>query len=238
MHLGIFLFSGDIFSNWVVLDAFMAVAFCSRRTQDLFKPRFALYGLVIILAFFPMFQARSLGWFDSRHTLVFTFVAIGPNGKEFEIEDRFFEPYDLPAVQGNFPYALDQKLATSVFGSTTKFEVFQELERAQTVSAVRAVFEKHGANNFDEGKFIRLKEFTKRFVTQRLTDHSLLTKVFQYLGPPLHIYTFPTDSKLTSSDAVARVELRFKHMFWEGETVHTFGRGTAFSVSIGEGRSP
>ncbi|MCB0343942.1 MAG: hypothetical protein KDD66_02445 [Bdellovibrionales bacterium] len=212
LHTGIAVFSGVIFWKWALINIILMITVeIATREDKLFSPlHFVAFGAVVY--FSPhYFNPVRLGWFDSPLSNYYKFYAVSPDGKEFEIPNTFFAPYDIFFQQSKF-YYLGGNPLVGTYGGVRSYDFVKQLETLDSAAAVETMKAGRTARPIDENRKAALGEFVNRYMTNFIYEGGSEPQWWQnlsFLRPPYHIYSSPRGPAFDGSQKVQSVVVRY-----------------------------
>jgi hypothetical protein len=220
LHAGIFVFSGDTFWNWILIQLAIVAAFWRAAPEDdpgpparsaaggrvfpaLFSTPMMLCSMIYMLLAAHSHNASKLGWFDSQITERYALHAVMEDGRRLYITPTFFEPYDFAMIQAQFHFLhLDdgvvpgEKILTRTFGAIHQAEVDHQMRGVKTVEEARAKIRALGSAGMDPSKEVKLiprfELFLRTWMRNYQARKGRLADTLHFLSPPLHAYVFST----------------------------------------------
>jgi hypothetical protein len=265
LHLGIFVLSGDIFWNWVLMQVAIVAAFWRDKPQDdadeveaaqsLGRPTWAIFSLpvtllsvVYILLTSHSHKASELGWFDSHVTERHNLYAIMKDGRRLYITPTFFEPHDFAFIQSQFQFLQNQgrregpKVLTRTFGGIHDHEVARQVRAAMTVEEMRPLIEKLGLGSRypkeDVLKTPAFDLFLQTWMKHHREQNGTIAAVLHFLSPPLHDYVYsikPAAETYQGEHPVTKIEVEFERTLFDGKAIHLMDRKTIREIPITDG---
>ncbi|MES2598547.1 MAG: hypothetical protein V4662_24645 [Verrucomicrobiota bacterium] len=257
LHMGIFVFSGDTFWNWVLVQIATVAAFAFKEPETDSAPlpagRTALFSLPMMLtamAYMLMtahsHKASTLAWFDSQITERYALHAVMEDGRRLYITPTFFEPYDFPMIQAQYHYlqltdggTKGEKILTRTFGAIHEWEKAHQVRGVTDVEQARALIQKLGTlgkKPVDDVKLIpQFDNFVRTWMKNHQTQKGTLAEVLHFLSPPLHAYvysTHPPDRTYHGEPGVKKVEVEFERILFDGKTFHDIDRRVVREIAM------
>ncbi|MCE9518276.1 MAG: hypothetical protein K8R87_01710 [Verrucomicrobia bacterium] len=249
LHMGIYVFSGDTFWNWILTQAAIVAAFWHQEPQDdaaaarsggiaLFSLPVMLCSMIYMLVTAHSHKASKLAWFDSQITERYALHAVMEDGRRLYITPTFFEPYDFPMIQAQFHFlhlqedgAGGEKILTRTFGAIHEWEPAHQMRGIKTVENARPMIQKLGTvteKPVREAKRIpQFDEFLRTWMKNYQAQHGALTKTLHFLSPPLHAYVYSTHSHEKTyhgEPGVKKIEVEFERILFDGKAFHEIDR--------------
>ncbi len=220
LHVGICLFSGDTFWNWILIQLAIVAAFWKSDPGDgaaatpggpadgqafpaLFSTPMMLCSMVYLLLTAHSHNASTLGWFDSQVTERYALHAVMEDGRRLCITPTFFEPYEFAMIQAQFHFLHprsgineDERILTRTFGAIHDAEVDHQMRGVKTVEEARArirTLGKPGSHSSQNSKLeARFDGFLRTWMRNYQAQNGALAATLHFLSPPLHAYVFST----------------------------------------------
>ena len=237
IHVGIFAASGILFWKWAALCA--ALAWTLRRFgKGWLEPRWLALAVLPIIFYagkIPSF-GNGLAWWDTRLSQYHELVAVTDTGERFRLDEHDLAPYDKTIAQDRFTFLHKEKRLTRTLAAVDRpaYPLFRALQDAQTDDAVAAMIEQQGTRQWDRTKAQRFDDFIRIFLRSR-NEHGkeLLVRFFALVSPPMHIgHRAPTATRLPPDAKVARVEVMFREVFFDGERLHELSERKVRTIDI------
>ena len=187
LQTGIALASGIFFWKWCVQNAALAISLRHIDPAAVFRVRrryVALASALVIVGAPLYFRPIHFGWFDTNFFNFFTFQVEGASGAIYDLDPRFFAPYDIRFVQSRFFYLLHDKVLVGTYGTTQDFRIMKALEGASAAD-IESLKRDMGTNYYDRAKSADFASFIVRFLGNAQKRGGKFISV-NYLGPPYH----------------------------------------------------
>lgn len=250
LHMGIYVFSGDTFWNWILVQLAIVAAFWRREPEDdaasapsaggtaLFSVPVMLCSMAYMLITAHSHKASKLAWFDSQITERYALHAVMEDGRRLYITPTFFEPYDFPMIQAQFHHLHfredgtgGEKILTRTFGAIHDWEAAHQMRGIATVDESRAMVQKLGtvsAKPLREAKRnLQFDEFLRTWMKNYQERKGTLADMLQWLSPPLHAYvysTHPPEKTYRGESGVKNIEVEFERILFDGKAFHDIDR--------------
>lgn len=257
LHMGIFVFSGDTFWNWILTQLAIVAAFCQSKPQDdatrlpagsvaLFSLPMAIVSMAYMLVTAHSHKASSLAWFDSHVTERYALHAVMEDGRRLYITPTFFEPYDFVMIQAQYHYlqltdggTKGEKILTRTFGAIHEWEKAHAMRGVTDVEQARALIQKLGTlgkyPTDDVKRIPSYDRFIQTWMKNYQTHKGTLARVLQFLSPPLHAYVFsthPPEQTYHGEAGVKKVEVEFERILFDGKKFHDLDRKVIREIVI------
>lgn len=249
LHMGIFIFSGDTFWNWILVQLAIVAAFWSKEPPGadaeapsvrpgLFSLPMMLTTMAYMLITAHSHKASTLAWFDSQVTERYALHAVMEDGRRLYITPTFFEPYDFPMIQAQYHYlqltdggTKGEKILTRTFGAIHEWEKAHEMRGVTDVERARALIQKLGTlgkKPLDDVKMIpHFDQFLRTWMKNYQAQKGTLADVLHFLSPPLHAYvysTHPPEKTYHGEPGVKKIEVEFERILFDGKAFHDIDR--------------
>jgi hypothetical protein len=249
LHMGIYVFSGDTFWNWILTQLAIVAAFWHKEPEDdaphTVPGSLALFSLPVMIASMAYMlitahshKASTLGWFDSQITERYALHAVMEDGRRLYITPTFFEPYDFPMIQAQFHHlqltdggTKGEKILTRTFGAIHEWEKAHQMRGVKTVEEARPLIQKLGTlgkNPTQDVKRIPMfDEFLRTWMKSYQAQKGTLASVLHFLSPPLHAYvysTHPPEKTYQGEPGVKKIEVEFERILFDGKAFHDIDR--------------
>lgn len=259
LHVGIYVFSGDTFWNWILVQLAIVAAFWRREPEDDADPGraggFALFSLPVMLCSMVYMlitahshKASKLAWFDSQITERYALHAVMEDGRRLYITPTFFEPYDFPMIQAQFHHlhlrddgSGGEKILTRTFGAIHDWKVAHQVRGLKTVDEARAMIQKLGTVSAkparDAKRNPQFNEFLRTWMNNYQEQKGALADVLHFLSPPLHAYVYSTHSSEATyrgERKVKSIEVEFERILFDGKAFHDIDRRVICKIPMRE----
>jgi len=249
LHMGIYVFSGDTFWNWILTQLAIVAAFWHKEPEDdstssisgsrsLFSTPVMLVSMTYMLVTAHSHKASTLGWFDSQITERYALHAVMEDGHRLYITPTFFEPYDFPMIQAQFHFlqltdggTKGEKILTRTFGAIHDWEKAHEMRGVNSAEEARAKIQKLGTlGKYPTQDVIRIPlfdEFLRTWMKNYQAQKGMLANVLHFLSPPLHAYvysTHPPEKTYQGEPGVKKIEVEFERILFDGKAFHDIDR--------------
>lgn len=257
LHMGIFVFSGDSFWNWILTQLAIVAAFWSKEPEDdpdrapaggivLFSLPMMLTAMAYMLITAHSHKASTLAWFDSQITERYALHAVMEDGRRLYITPTFFEPYDFPMIQAQFHYlhltdggTKGEKILTRTFGAIHEWDKAHEMRGVTDVEQARALVQKLGTlgkKPRDDVKLISyFDQFLRTWMKNYQAQKGTLADVLHFLSPPLHAYvysTHPPEKTYHGEPGVKKIEVEFERILFDGKAFHDMDRRVIREITM------
>jgi hypothetical protein len=257
LHIGIYVFSGDTFWNWILTQLAIVAAFWHKEPEDdaassvsgsrsLFSTPVMLVSMTYMLVTAHSHKASTLGWFDSQITERYALHAVMEDGSRLYITPTFFEPYDFPMIQAQFHFlqltdggTKGEKILTRTFGAIHDWEKAHEMRGVNSVEEARAKIQKLGTlGKYPTQDVIRIPlfdEFLRTWMKNYQAQKGTLANVLHFLSPPLHanVYsTHPPEQTYQGQPGVKKIEVEFERILFDGKAFHDIDRRVIREVAM------
>lgn len=239
LHLGILATTGIFFWKWIIVDLAMiwyARVLWKWRVPDpaVTKPiALALVACTFLLGVADMMKTGVLfAWWDTTSTRFLTYEVQTESGDRYELDPRYFAPYDITFVQSRFYYAVPQKLLPGTYGVTHRYPVFVALQTA-SVKDLPVIIERYGTRRFDPRLADGFRRFVQRYVEASMRDG---TKSFppSWLSLPYHFQTtFPANT-YSGQSKIRSVHVFFEQHLFDGVEIHDVERTEVMTIALQE----
>ncbi|MEZ4443168.1 MAG: hypothetical protein R3B72_29000 [Polyangiaceae bacterium] len=214
LHGAILATSGIFFWKWMVTDlALLAYLWTldrrlSETARDLYGPKQAVVAGVAILFGRFVFADMGFSWFDSNLVNHFEIRAEGVSGKSYQIDARFFAPYDILFQQSRHYYAAPGAVVVGTYGTTELYEVMQDL-RSATPDTMPAIRERWARPRPVSPELVNgLVDFVARSIINRHLRGEP-PSAFSAWSPPFHFQTTLPDNAFVGQEPLASFEIHF-----------------------------
>ena len=114
MHIMIYLTTGILFSQWIVLLILMLIYL--EKTKPIIKLNYCLVGFILLTSLFKLGPGPYLGWLDSKCVITYDFIS-----KNGVVNRNTFSPFNLPLTQNRLQKFInnDKVNVRSTFGSAS-----------------------------------------------------------------------------------------------------------------------
>lgn len=251
MHVAIFVLTGICFWKWFILDIALVVAlyWIPDRGHAVLNRNsgLAAIGLVVV---FMMTSSRLvwLGWYDSNLAFRYTVVAIGENGREYQVPAKQLAPYDLPFAQGRFYHVTNTPQLVDCLGATQDLSRFHavktladQLSRSpqpqqDAMEGISKLRGQYGNVRYDTARAQSVDVMLEKWLVAH-NDQSLERAI--PFASPKHIWTVAHEDEgldeLPEGQPVRSVELRLSEaLHWDGGHVVVL-RKPALPMQLAEG---
>ncbi|GEP41729.1 hypothetical protein BGE01nite_10200 [Brevifollis gellanilyticus] len=258
LHMGILVFSGDTFWNWILTQLAIVAAFWSKPSDDedaaknhpgsvaLFSLPMMLTAMAYMLITAHSHKASTLAWFDSQITERYALHAVMEDGRRLYITPTFFEPYDFPMIQAQYHYlqladggAKGEKILTRTFGAIHEWEKAHEMRGVTDVEQARALVQKLGTLGKKPADDVKLIPYFDKFIRTWMKNYQAhkgtLADVLHFLSPPLHAYVYstqPPDKTYHGEPGVKKVEVEFERILFDGKAFHDLDRRVIREITM------
>ena len=256
LHMGIYVFSGDTFWNWILTQLAIVAAFWHQQPEDerpaaggslrLFSTPVMLASMAYMLITAHSHKASTLGWFDSQITERYALHAVMEDGRRLYITPTFFEPYDFPMIQAQFHHlqltdggTKGEKILTRTFGAIHEWEKAHQMRGVTDVEEARALIQKLGTLGKKPAQDIQLvpmfDEFVRTWMKNYQAQKGTLASILHFLSPPLHAYVYstePPEKTYNGEPGVKKVEVEFQRILFDGKAYRDLDRRVIREISI------
>lgn len=257
LHMGIYVFSGDTFWNWILTQLSIVAAFWHKEQEGQSIPArpgaFALFSTPVMLCSMGYMlitahshKASKLAWFDSQITERYALHAVMEDGRRLCITPTFFEPYDFPMIQAQFHFlqlkdggARGEKILTRTFGAIHDWETAHRLRGITTVEEARPLVQELGTLGRKPAQEVKLipkfDAFLRNWMRHYRAEKGVLADVLHFLSPPLHAYVYPTQSPENTyrgEPGVVSIEVEFQRVLFDGNAFHDMDRRVIREVAM------
>ncbi len=219
-HIGVFLLTGDSFWNWIVLNTALLIHFWYLDISNkilLFKSfHLKLLSIICISAGVYLFQARDgLGWFDSKYSNYYQMYAENSEGEQEILEGSIFSPYDIYFMKTHFYFLHRDSILSRTYGSVKNYNLYAALDSMTNVQYLGDIKKRFGKSEFDEQKTVIFEEVLKRYFATKKSQQSFF---YDFLQPPLHLYTMRQNAGVLSKDEkIVKIIIRYREVYFSGE---------------------
>jgi len=195
LHIGIFLASGILFWEWILLNIaiiYVVKNLNPKEIKKIFNYKIMWASILVIFLGTEIFHSRSLAWYDTPLSNSYEIYATMENGEKYKVDKTLFAPYDRTFYRTILDCFVDQPLKTSWSTMNQKnMEELTILSNKEDDSLIKKdiyLFEqKYGQNKFDKVKQEKVKNFLKVFFTNFNTyDNNKI--LWNYFSPVRHTY--------------------------------------------------
>lgn len=239
LHLGILSTTGIFFWKWIVVDASMiyfAGSLWKWNVPDVNVAKPAIAALTAATLILGAAHTRVTGilfaWWDTRHAQFFTYEVETESGETYDLDPRYFVPYDIVFVQSRFYYTVPEPILPGTYGVTHRYPVFAALQEA-TVDDLPEVYREYAVRQFNRSLRYDFGRFIQRYVraVMRGDEKEFLPSWFSV---PYHFQTtFPPNVYVGQSKAT-RVRVFFEQHFYDGDEIHDLQRVEVMAIPIAE----
>jgi hypothetical protein len=188
---------------------------------------------VIILFSNVYFRPISFAWFDTRLSNFFTIYGTGVSGARYEIEPRFFAPYDITFCQSRFYYLINEKILVGTYGSSLDYFVTQELENARPPD-IESLKARHGEVFYDERSAKRFHSFVEQYIGNAQRKGSKF--VFpNHFGPPYHFGSIAREARYNFQEQLKKVDVYYEERFFDGRKIETIRKTIVMEIPLATG---
>lgn len=194
-HMAIFLASGILFWEWVLLNIAIIYVVKNLNPEEIkkiFNYRVMLTSILIIFLGNHIFHSRWLAWYDTPLSNSYEIYATMENGEKYQVDKTLFAPYDRTFYRTILDSFVQQPLKSS--WSTTNQKCMEELtllSNKKDYSSIKNdiyLFEqKYGQNKFDQLKQEKIINFIKIFF-KNFNTYNNDTIIWNYFSPVRHTY--------------------------------------------------
>ncbi|MEM7434120.1 MAG: hypothetical protein AAF436_03140 [Myxococcota bacterium] len=243
LHLGILSTTGIFFWKWIIVDLSMIVFAGTLWQWNLPDPAVTKRAIAMLTASTMILGAAHtkvtgilFAWWDTRHSQFFSYEVETESGKTYELDPRYFVPYDIVFVQSRFYYAAPKRILPGTFGVSHRYPVFRALQDA-TVDDLPAVTEEYGQWLFSESIRYDYGRFIQRYVraVMRGDDKEFLPTWFSV---PYHFQTTFPPNHYTGQSKATTVRVFFEEHFYDGDKIHNLSRSEVMVIPIVEDPVP
>lgn len=232
-HAAILASSGIFFWKWMIVDALLLWYLVmlrrdatrggdelARQRVAFFSPRIGMLALTVMLGARLCFDLIPFAWFDSKLVNRFRTYGIAESGRRYELDNRFFAPYDLLMHQSRHYSLLDGTVLVGTYGTTLDPTLVKALEDT-TPDGLPELHRRFGQRWTSPEAADIYVEFIRRYVVnaqRRGRPHPLLNA----LAPPYHFRTTPPPDAFDFQESLRAVEIEFQEtLYGDGRIVPT-----------------
>ena len=182
-HLSIFLLSGYLFWEWIVVEILLWVCFFQKKSNsynDIFNKGNALLGFALVFGASSWARSPQLTWFDTGVDYAYKLEAVLENGETRELPPTLFSPYRHIFSFSMFEYLSESPQLAYSYGSTGQRERALILYAAKSAEDILAMEKSLPATEIDEERTEKFEDFITRFflnLPNRLTEKRILSSL-------------------------------------------------------------
>ncbi len=236
-HLGVFLLSGYLFWEWVVIEWalwFYFFRWKDRGRMDVFRKEYVLLSMILIFWCQRWATPPRLSWFDTGLDYNYQLEATLKNGEVRKLTPDIFSPYRDIFSFSNFQYLSDKGQLLRSYGATGNRELARSIYEASSpmdISELERNLPPRPVMPMERARFIRFIERFFMNLPKRLHEK----EIFHFVQPLPVFWTVSRDFEMadlvnTETVAVIRVVTYF-----DGERIEEIESGKVLEIEIGDG---
>ena len=229
LHIGIFITSGILFWQWILVEIFTLVllhslgskttsgndqaAIETQASLSFIKNRYSFALSVCLIATSILWlRPVRLAWYDTPVSYTYRFEAEGVSHQAYTLPPGFFTPYSYAFTLGRFGYSVPDIRLSITWGATSNRQIAEQLLLATSKEAIFAIEQKWGHNKFDQQKSEVFDNFIQQFITHANQRGTKLT-LFDAVQAPPQLWTFPRGYTYTFQEPIRTVNV-YQVMSW------------------------
>ena len=232
-HLGIFLMSGILFWQWMLLESSLALLIqrvWQGRPLPFVSTSHWLVSIVLIAGSSLWVKPVALAWLDVPISYTYRYTAVTEDGRRYSLPPAFFAPYDFQFTIGFFKYLSPPPHLDIIWGASSQRAVADALMADLTPQGVARVEREMGRDPRKPGRQADLEAFVARFVAHRVAAGP--QQAPGWLAPPVQIRTWPKGEAWNSQAAIVTVEVDQVTNLYDGERYREIVTLPLLSIAI------
>lgn len=235
LHLGIVVFSGVFFLNWLITDialALLVLTFARSKDEQIrfSATQFIAFLLLVISGSWWIEQTR-FSWFETRLCYSYRFEAEFEDGGRQVLPAEVFSPHDFAFTWTVMDFLYPGKQLAVSYGNAADEETMNLVNSARSFEEIFSLEQSHGIVLYSEERVEAMKGFLARFFSNRnknLEEPSWLDSIQR----PCEIISHPKTGDGPRSVAIARIRAIRVTTFFDGSTFDEVRREDLFVVDI------
>ncbi|EDY81034.1 hypothetical protein VDG1235_651 [Verrucomicrobiia bacterium DG1235] len=236
-HIGVFLLSGFLFWQWIVLICTLwLVFFRNERSSDtsVFGGIHALTSIVLIAGISFWARPPSLAWFDTGLDYNFTFEAVLEDGETRTLPPNFFSPYRDVFSFSIFGDIYEEPQLLRSYGATGNKRLAVSISSAKSTEEIREL-----ESALPEQKVSQeSRERLARFLVSYLTDsngQNWQKRILSMMKPPATFWTSSIDYPISDLAGVKSINVSRVTSYFNGERIVEIDRSTIMEIDVRSG---
>ena len=218
-HLGIFLLSGILFWQWMLLESSLALLIqriWQRRPIPFVTTPHLLVSMVLIVGSPLWVKPVALAWLDAPISYTYRYFAVTGDGRRYNLPPAFFAPYDFQFTLGFFKYLSPPPHLDITWGASGQRHVADALMADPSPAGVARVERELGRDPRDPRRQAVLEQFIARFVAKRVAAGPAQGG-YAWWSAPVQIRTWPHGEAYAWQAPITRVEVEQVTNLFDGE---------------------
>ena len=235
LHLGIVVFSGVFFLNWLITDIALALLIfvLARREDEQIRFSAAQFIAFLLLVFSGSWwiEQTRFSWFETRLCYSYRFEAEFEGGGRQILPAEVFSPHDFAFTWTVMDFLYPGKQLAVSYGNAADEKTTSLVNTARSIEEILSLERSHGIVLYDKERVEAMKEFLTRFFSNRnenLEKPSWLDSIQR----PCEIISHPRQPNSLSSAAITKVRAIRVTTFFDGATFDEVRKEELFVVDI------
>lgn len=218
-HAGIFVLSGILFWQWMLLEGTLALLIqriWRHRPVPFVSTPHLLVSMVLIAGSPLWVKPVALAWLDAPISYTYRYSAVTEDGRRFSLPPAFFAPYDFQFTLGFFKYLSPPPHLDITWGASGQREVADALMADRSPEGVARVEREMGRDPREPGRQAVLEQFIARFVARRVAAGPEQGG-YAWWSAPIQIRSWPLGEAYAWQAPIASVAVEQVTSLFDGE---------------------